>query len=725
MPITDPVQADHRLKKDLGLFDVFAVSTGAMFSSGFFLLPGLAFAKAGPAVILSYLVAGLLILPAMFSKAELSTALPRAGGTYYFLDRSLGPLAGTVGGLGTYFALTLKTAFALIGIGAYAAYFVELPIKPVAIALTVVFIIINACGAKETTALQRWLVIVLLTVMALFLVQGLVFLGGQPIETTRARMTPFFNENALTILSTAGFVFVSYAGLTKVASVAEEVHHPDRNIPLGMMLSLSVTALVYAIGVFVIVAVVDPVVLATDLTPVATAADSIFSWLPAKAGLLLVVIAALAAFASTGNAGLLAASRYPYAMARDRLLPERLSKLGRFRTPVAAILMTGGLMIACILLLDAEGIAKLASAFQLFIFMLVNLAVIVMRESRIASYDPGYRSPLYPWMQVFGIITSGLLILYMGPQAIAFTVGVVLICLIWYRFYCSDRVERDGAIYHWFERLGRKQYEGLDREFRGIMKEKGLREQDPFDDIIARCIVIDLQDRLEFDEIVKRAATEFTRRIPNTAEEITERFLHGTRTGDTPVSHGVALPHFRTVSIEKAELVLVRCRYDVAVPADDPLTEEIEPPQPVHAIFFLVSPESDPALHLRILAQIAGRVDEPSFADAWRDARDEHEIREVLLRDDRFVTLVADPNSRTSDMVGKFVRDLGLPEGTLVAVIRRAGSVLIPRGSTRIEAGDRVTIIGVPEDIQQLHEQYGLSRRVSDGDSAADEDASD
>src|SRR6056297_3388635 len=111
--------AKSKLKKKLGLYDVFSISTGAMFSSGFFLLPGLASQYTGPSVFLAYFVSGLLILPAMFSIAEISTALPRSGGAYFFLDRSLGPLIGTIGGLGTYFALMLKSAFAIIGIGAY------------------------------------------------------------------------------------------------------------------------------------------------------------------------------------------------------------------------------------------------------------------------------------------------------------------------------------------------------------------------------------------------------------------------------------------------------------------------------------------------------------------------------------------------------------------------------------------------------------------------------
>ena len=499
------------------------------------------------------MIAGVLILPAMFSKAELSTALPRAGGTYYFLDRSLGPVAGTIGGLGTYLALTLKTAFALIGIGAYAAFFVELPIKPVAIALTIVFVIINAFGAKETTSLQRWLVLTLLAVMALFVVQSIVHITQQAPDVTRERLSPFFSAGVTGLLSTVGFVFVSYAGLTKVASVAEEVRNPDRNLPLGMMLSLGVTSLVYAAGVFVIVAVVDPATLASDLTPVATAAETIFAWLPARIGLLLVVIAALAAFASTGNAGLLSASRYPFAMARDRLLPQPLARLSRFQTPIPAILGTGALMIGFIVILDAEGIAKLASAFQLFIFVLVNFAVIVMRESRIESYDPGYRSPWYPWMQLFGMLTSTVLIISMGPAAMLFTLGVIIVCFFWYRGYVASRVERHGAIYHWFSRLGRRRYTELDREFRGIMKEKGLRQQDPFDEIVARCAVIDMREASTFESIVDAAAARFAERLELADTEIAERFMQGTRLGETPVSQGVALPHFRTVAIDHAE----------------------------------------------------------------------------------------------------------------------------------------------------------------------------
>ena len=199
-----------RLRKELRLLDVYAISTGAMFSSGFFLLPGLAAAQTGPSVTLAYLVAALFIMPAMFAVAELATAMPRAGGAYYFLDRSLGPLVGTVGGLGTWVALVFKSAFALVGMGAYLAIYMDVPMRPLAAALAVAFAIVNVVGAKETSGLQRVLVAALVGIMAVFVVDGLLAVGERGfVETTSERFTPFFAFGASGFLATVGFVFVA------------------------------------------------------------------------------------------------------------------------------------------------------------------------------------------------------------------------------------------------------------------------------------------------------------------------------------------------------------------------------------------------------------------------------------------------------------------------------------------------------------------------------------
>lgn len=700
---------DSKLKKNLTLFDVYAISTGAMFSSGFFLLPGIAFAQAGPAVFLAYLLAGVAVLPAMLSISELVTAMPRAGGAYYFLDRALGPLVGTVGGLGAWLALVLKTAFALVGLGAYLTLFFDVPIKPVAVGLTILFLVLNVVGAKESSGLQRILVTALVVILALFVVEGLLSLGDTSARVRAERFTPLLPHGTMGLLSTVGLVFVSYAGLTKVASVAEEVRDPDRNLPLGMVLSLITATAIYVLGVFVMVAVLRPETLSEDLTPVASAANVVMHWLPGRLELWLVVIAAFAAFASTANAGILSASRFLLAMGRDHLIPARYARIGRFRTPTSGVVLTSVATIAAVLLLDVEGLAKLASAFMLLLFALINLAVIVMRESEIEAYDPGFRTPFYPWVQIAGFLIPAWLILEMGWLALVFTAAVIGVSTLWYFLYAHQRLVREGAIYHVFARLGRQRFEGLDRELRQILKEKGLREAEPFDELVAHALVEDLPAPVEFTELVALAASRLGGVLGLPAAELETRFLAGTRIGMTPVSRGAALPHLRLAGIQRPLLLAVRAPAGVRM-EDAGLPEgDAAAAAPVQAVFFLVSPEGQPGIHLRMLARIASRIDDPGFLREWLGARDEQEIKEALVHEERLCSLTIRDEGPTAPFVGLPLRDAPLHDGTLVALVSRRGGVVVPTGSTILEVGDRLTILGAPAALERIRERFGAS----------------
>ena len=143
-----------KLKKELNLIDVFCIASGAMISSGLFILPGLAHAKAGPAVVLSYFIAGLLALTGMLSQAELVSAMPKAGGTYFYVTRSMGSAAGTINGLTTWISLSLKTAFALIGMAAFTKIIINIDIRIIALLLCCVFIVVNLIGIKEAGRIQ-------------------------------------------------------------------------------------------------------------------------------------------------------------------------------------------------------------------------------------------------------------------------------------------------------------------------------------------------------------------------------------------------------------------------------------------------------------------------------------------------------------------------------------------------------------------------------------------
>jgi amino acid transporter/mannitol/fructose-specific phosphotransferase system IIA component (Ntr-type) len=711
-------RAPRRLQKSLGLFDVFAISTGAMFSSGFFLLPGLAAALTGPSVALAYLVASLFILPAMFSVAELATAMPRAGGAYYFLDRALGPVMGTVGGLGTWLALVLKSAFALVGMGAYLALYVDVPIQPLAVGLTLAFMVLNIVGAKETSALQRVLVVILLTVLAFFLLQGVAEVFSQGLGTVgRERFTPFFAMGFTGFMGAAGFVFVSYAGLTKVASVAEEIRNPDRNIPLGMALSLATATVVYSVGVYIIVAVLPLDQLQSDLTPVATAAGAFFDWLPGGVGVLLIVVAAVAAFASTGNAGILSASRYPLAMARDRLVPARFQRLGRFGTPTFAVVVTSVLMAAAIVLLDVESIAKLASAFQLLLFALLNLAVVIMREAQIDGYDPGYRSPLYPWMQIAGFVAPFWLIAEMGQMAILFTLGLVVVTLVWYFRYAQPRVERTGAIFHTFARLGALRYDGLDLELRGIVKEKGLRGEDPFEEVVARAPVLELPSPVSLSSVLARAAADLSGPAGLPAAELERRFHAEVEAGFLPVSRAAAIPHLRIGEIDRPLLLLARCRDGITISNGTGEPDLHSRLSGVRAVFFLLSPQDDPGQHLRLLGHLATVIDGEEFVGRGMGADDEAGLKEVLLQDDRWIRLrVGEGAARTWS--GRRIQDLGLPEGILVALVGRDGEGFVPHGTTRLAERDHLTLIGDPAALRRL-QPAGVPAQEMDQSTAA------
>ena len=351
IPVGDSSVPDSKkLDKNLKLFDVYAMSTGAMFSLGLFLLPGIAAASTGNSVFLAYFFAGFLIMPAMYCMAELSTAMPKAGGTYYFLDRAMGPLMGTIGGLGSWIAVVFKSAFALVGMGAYLGIYLDLPFEYTAMVLAIAFGAINIFGAKETTTLQRVLVVTLVVILVGFVLLGLkaALEKNGSLIVFNPEYGAFFKGGFVGFVSTIGLVFVSYAGLTKVASVAEEVQNPDRNIPLGMTLSLVTATILYTLGTVVLIKLLPGNDLFGSLTPIADAARVFAADWPFDIGVILIVVAAIAAFASTGNAGIMSASRYPCAMAKDRLVPEKLAELGKFKTPTVSILLTVGVMIAVI-----------------------------------------------------------------------------------------------------------------------------------------------------------------------------------------------------------------------------------------------------------------------------------------------------------------------------------------------------------------------------------------
>ncbi len=693
-----------KLDKNLKLFDVYAMSTGAMFSSGLFLLPGIAAAATGNSVFLAYFFAGFLILPAMYCMAELSTAMPKAGGTYYFLDRAMGPLMGTIGGLGSWVAVVFKSAFALVGMGAYLGLYLDLPFEITAIILAIAFGAVNIAGAKETTKLQRVLVTTLVAILVGFTLLGLkaaLEKNGSLIVFDPA-YGDFFKGGLVGFVSTIGLVFVSYAGLTKVASVAEEVENPDRNIPLGMTLSLLTATVLYTLGTVVLIKILPGEELFGSLTPIADAGRVFMGDWPFDIGVILIVIAAIAAFASTGNAGIMSASRYPYAMAKDKLVPEKLAELGKFKTPTFSILLTVAVMIVVIIIFDVASVAKLASAFQLLLFMLVCAAVMVMRESRIPTYKPGFKVPLYPWMPIAGILISFWLIIEMGTMAIAFTGMMVIACVVWYNTYASRRVERRGAIFHVHERLGRNAYEGLEHELMTIINDRTQAENLSYEAVIARSLVTDFRyGRYDFDQLVDLMAVEGEARYKIEPEQ-TRAVIATTPPIFRPISDGVRLTRYVDSRVTEPELFIFRFGPKAR------LEMELDNADDVHTLMVLLCPAKPAGLDMRIGGHLAEIVQGEGFERRWLSARSEAELNDVLVRDDHFLHVPIADLPRLKAQIGRPVGDLAGLGDVVVALIERGDKTMIATSDNVLMDGDVVALVGEPSDLMTLRHASAL-----------------
>jgi amino acid transporter/mannitol/fructose-specific phosphotransferase system IIA component (Ntr-type) len=606
------------LKKELNMLEVFSISSGAMISSGLFILPSIVFLKAGPSIILSYIFAALVVIPAMLSKAELATAMPKAGGVYFFVHRSLGPLFGTFTGFASWFALSLKSAFALVGIGIFLEpLFPGVSIgtvKLIAIGFTVFFTILNIFSVKKSGRFQVILLFGLIAILVFYIFSGLNYIDVQ-------RYVPFKPYGWKSILTVTGMIFISFGGLTKIASIAEEVKDPAKTIPRGMFSAFAVVVLLYVLTIFVTVGVLDNAEFRNTLTPLSTGAARYMG----NIGYIILSLAAMLAFITTANGGLMAASRNPLAMSKDNLLPAFFSRVNlRFKTPAVSVLMTAFFMILVISFLDIESLVKVASTMKLILFSFVNISVILMRESKIVSYKPAFKAPLYPYLQIAGVAVYLALIIEMGIVPLLITSGFFILSLAWYLLYSKSRSSKDSALIHIAERITAKDIESstLRDELRGILLERDEIIEDRFDRIIKGARIIDLDgdhDVKSLFNVLSKTFAEIFNIPPNT---VCDLLIKREAETTTVIHTGLAIPHIIIEGNEKFDIVIARSQSGIDFLIDKP---------PVHIVFALAGTKDERNFHLQALMAIAQIVQNKDFTNNWMKVRDPEDLRNLIL----------------------------------------------------------------------------------------------
>lgn len=609
------------LKKSLGILDVFSLASGAMISSGLFILPAIVYLEAGPGIIISYIIGAAIIIPSLFSKAELATAMPKAGGTYFFVDKSMGSLLGTIAGFTGWLSLILKSSFALIGIGIFAAPYFDNPlitINTVAALFALIFGILNTVSVKHTSRLQTTLVVFLISILGLYIILGM---GRIDVHN----FVPFVPHGRMSIITVSGIIFISFGGLTKIAAVAEEVKSPGKVIPAGMFSAFIVVTLLYVLAVFVTVGLLDPEAFASTLTPLSTGAGIILG----KPGFFVLEAAALMAFLTTGNGGLLAASRNPMAMAKDGLLPGFFTSINRKTgTPVISILATTAIMIAFILFLDLEHLVKVASAMMIILFILDNLSLIIMRESKISSYKPEFKSPLYPWIQIIGIVLYIFVLIEMGSYPLILTGIFIALSIIWALLFSGVRNKKDSALIHIVKRITAKEMQSdtLSGELKDILLERDNIVADRFDQIIADAVILDLQEEISRDELFKTLAEIFSRQF-NEPEEVIIKLLEAReKESTTVIQPGLAIPHIVIGSKADFEIVVVRSKRGI-------LFKEGE--SPVNTVFALAGSTEERNFHLQALMAIAQIVQNSFFKNHWMKAKSTTDLKNIILLTER------------------------------------------------------------------------------------------
>jgi amino acid transporter/nucleotide-binding universal stress UspA family protein len=444
---------EEELAKDLGPLAALTIGVGTMIGAGIFVLPGEAAGVAGPLVAASFVVGGIISLFTALSASELGTAMPKAGGGYYYVNHALGPLFGSIAGMGNWMGLAFASAFYMLGFGSFLVELVGIPgvtvgilslsaIQVAALFAGVAFVAVNYVGAKETGRLQNVIVLTLVGILTVFTILGALTMD----QSTLRPIAPFGYGQ---LLPGTALIFVSFLGFAKITTVAEEIKNPGRNLPLAIVGSVVIVTVMYAIIMVVLMGVINWDVLAASQTPVIDVAEVAFGETLGLAvvGGGLLLFAGLLATASSANASILASSRINFAMGRDKLVSAWLNDIhDRFATPYRSIAVTGGLILLFIAVGNVKTLAKAGSVMHLVVYGLMNLSLIVMREADVEAYDPDFTVPLYPIVPILGAVFSFGLIGFMETLEIGLAIGFVVASILWYFLYARPRTQKQGAL---------------------------------------------------------------------------------------------------------------------------------------------------------------------------------------------------------------------------------------------------------------------------------------
>ncbi len=432
--------AETVLARELGLGAALSIGIGTMVCAGIFVLPGIAAAAAGPVVVLSFGICGLIAILIALCMSELATGMPQAGGGYLFIVRAFGPMLGSVMGWCLWLSLIFASAFYMVGFGLYIADVVPISHVWLALAMTGLLTCLNFVGAKEAGGTQNVIVAGLLIALLVFFVRAIFAVDVEnvlPLVPPEIGITGF--------LTMTPILFVTFMGFAEIAAVSEEIKNPDRNLPIAVVGSVIIVTVLYCAVEFCVVGMLryDDPTMATE-----TVLMELARTLMGKTGYTMILAGGILATVSSANASIMAASRISFAMGRDRLMPDWFNQIhGRFKTPYRSIFVTGGLTMVLLVILGdhLELIAEAGAFLSLLLYAFISLACIVMRHADLPWYKPSFKTPFYPSVPIVGFLGCIAVMVLSSREVILIGLGIVSVTLLWYLFFLRKNTNLTGA----------------------------------------------------------------------------------------------------------------------------------------------------------------------------------------------------------------------------------------------------------------------------------------
>ncbi len=437
--------ANKQLVRTLGLTQILMLGIGGTMGAGVFLLTGHAAGIVGPAVILVFLLAALQSLPNSLSYAELASSFPVAGGGYAYISKATKGLVPFSVGWVSWFSSMVYAALSALG----AAYslkiiFPFLPVSLTAMAFVAIFAIINLQGSKEAGRTQVILGVILLVSLAAFVILGLVLPQGFTWAEFYKDGGFFIHEGLLNnmakVFQAVTLVNVLFVGYEVIATTAEEAKDPGRNIPIAIVGTIFICAVVYCAVSFVALGIISSQELGTSTTPLSDAASHLGVW-----GAPAMGLAGLIATITSLNTAMLSSARVALALSRDGYLPAFFARIHpRFKTPIPAILISAAFIALAAASADEVLLGYVSNFGYMFVVFFTNVSVILLRR-KFPNHKRPFRTPWYPVMPILGCIGIIIVEAFTEPHALVVGIGLIVVGLIVYQLRRPVSLAIDAA----------------------------------------------------------------------------------------------------------------------------------------------------------------------------------------------------------------------------------------------------------------------------------------